>query len=218
MRSNNLVISLGGSVITKNQGFDLNSISKFANIMKKYKKPYCVVVGGGIIARNYIETYYKFNKNSFLADEIAISITKANARLISSILNIEFKESLNDVQKNSSCVLGGEIPGFTTDTVAALVAEKIGAKKLINITNIGGIYDKDPRKYKNSKLIKSISYNEFLKMGIKADKRNAGTHFPFDIIAIKISMRANLDLEIISLNDLEDVLFKHKKRGTIVKL
>jgi len=41
-------------------------------------------------------------------------------------------------------VMGGLKPGITTDTVAALVAERINAELLLKGTDQNGVYDKDP--------------------------------------------------------------------------
>jgi uridylate kinase len=58
-------------------------------------------------------------------------------------------------------------PFFTTDTAGVLRASEIGASKIIKATKVDGIYDKDPNKYPDAKLLKEISYEEALKDNIK---------------------------------------------------
>jgi uridylate kinase len=58
-------------------------------------------------------------------------------------------------------------PFFTTDTAGVLRASEIGASKIIKATKVDGIYDKDPKKYPDAKLIKELTYEEALKDNIK---------------------------------------------------
>ena len=47
-------------------------------------------------------------------------------------------------------------PFFTTDTAATLRAIEIGSDMIIKATKVDGVYDKDPKKFKDAKLLKSI--------------------------------------------------------------
>jgi len=58
-------------------------------------------------------------------------------------------------------------PFFTTDTAGVLRASEIGAYAIIKATKVDGIYDKDPNKYSDAKLLKELSYEEALKENIK---------------------------------------------------
>ena len=58
-------------------------------------------------------------------------------------------------------------PFFTTDTAGVLRASEIGASKIIKATKVDGIYDKDPNKYPDAKLLKELTYEEALKDNIK---------------------------------------------------
>ncbi len=58
-------------------------------------------------------------------------------------------------------------PFFTTDTAGVLRASEIGASAIIKATKVDGIYDKDPNKYPDAKLLKEITYEEALKDNIK---------------------------------------------------
>ncbi len=58
-------------------------------------------------------------------------------------------------------------PFFTTDTAGVLRASEIGASKIIKATKVDGIYDKDPKKHPDAKLIKELTYEEALKDNIK---------------------------------------------------
>ncbi len=58
-------------------------------------------------------------------------------------------------------------PFFTTDTAATLRASEIEASILIKATKVDGVYDKDPAKYDDAVMLKSITYDEALKDHIK---------------------------------------------------
>lgn len=54
-------------------------------------------------------------------------------------------------------------PLVTTDSAASLRAIEINADLLLKATTVDGIYSDDPRKNKNAKLLKKLSYAEVLK-------------------------------------------------------
>jgi uridylate kinase len=61
-------------------------------------------------------------------------------------------------------VSGGFQPGQSTATVAALVAEAVGASALLNAANIDAVYSDDPRKNPDAKRIPELTYDEFEKI------------------------------------------------------
>ena len=58
-------------------------------------------------------------------------------------------------------------PFFTTDTAATLRAIEIGSDMIIKATKVDGVYDKDPNKFKDAKLLKSLSYEKAMSDDIK---------------------------------------------------
>jgi uridylate kinase len=58
-------------------------------------------------------------------------------------------------------------PFFTTDTAGVLRASEIGANCIIKATKVDGVYDKDPNKFSDAKLLKEISYDKALEDNIK---------------------------------------------------
>ena len=68
---------------------------------------------------------------------------------------------------------GTGLPYFTTDTATALRACELGADLILKATNVNGIYDKDPNKYKDAKFIKKISYEDVLNKDFKIMDRPA---------------------------------------------
>ena len=59
-------------------------------------------------------------------------------------------------------VAGTGNPYFSTDTAAALRAMEIHADALCKATKVKGIYDKDPVRHGDAKMVRRISYDRFL--------------------------------------------------------
>jgi len=53
-------------------------------------------------------------------------------------------------------------PYFSTDTAASLRAMEIHADCLLKATKVDGVYDRDPRRHPDAKLLNSVSYDRFL--------------------------------------------------------
>jgi len=64
-------------------------------------------------------------------------------------------------------------PYFTTDTAAALRATEIEADVLLKATRVDGIYDKDPRKHKDARRFKTVTFTDALKQDLEVMDANA---------------------------------------------
>jgi uridylate kinase len=80
-------------------------------------------------------------------------------------------------------VAAGWKPGFSTDNDAVLLAERFGAKTVVNLSNIEKVYTDDPRKNLDAKPLDTISWADFRKM--VGDEWVPGKNCPFDPIASK---------------------------------
>lgn len=58
-------------------------------------------------------------------------------------------------------------PFFTTDTAATLRAVEIEADMIIKATKVDGVYNKDPKKFNDAKLLNKLSYDDALNDSIK---------------------------------------------------
>jgi len=58
-------------------------------------------------------------------------------------------------------------PFFTTDTAGVLRASEIKANYIIKATKVDGVYDKDPKKYLDAKLLNELTYDRALEDNIK---------------------------------------------------
>jgi len=221
-----IVISLGGSVLIseyENKTF----IQNFTKLMKKTSENYKIylVIGGGKTARNYIKVGRTLNLSEKKLDEIGIEITRVNASFLASILkfsNTKIPHTTNEAKnmKNPVVIMGGTTPGHSTDMVAAELAEKTKSAKLIIATNVDGIYDKDPNKYKNAKQIKEISVKKLIDQ-YGTEWESAGKNVVIDGPALKIIQRLKIPTFVLNgkkLDQLEKAIDNNSFNGTKIKI
>jgi uridylate kinase len=80
-------------------------------------------------------------------------------------------------------------PYFTTDTAAVLRGQEIHAEILLKATKVDGLYDSDPMKNKDARLLKQVSYMEVLERQLKV----------MDMTAISLAMDNDLPLAVFKL-------------------
>ena len=120
-------------------------------------------------------------------------------------------------------VMGGLQPGQSTTSVALEVAEFINARKLVVLTNVKGIYDKDPKLFRDAKIFKKISYNKLQDLILKTSGDNqarAGEYRIFDAVSLQILKRSNIEVIVISGKELNEfrkfISGKDDIEGTII--
>ena len=93
-------------------------------------------------------------------------------------------------------VTGGLHPGQSTNGTAALIAEKVKAEQFLNATDVDGVYDMDPNKFKQAKKFKRIEMKNLKSMLIHEDSV-AGGYDLMDIVALKIIERSRIQTRIL---------------------
>lgn len=222
-----IVLSIGGSLITKD--FSGKNLRKYVDVIKKsYKQGHklVVVIGGGTYAREYIKVSKELKQSSDKQDQIAIEITRANARLVAqSLKNISnqeiprsYKEAFSIINKCPVIVSGGMIPKQSTDRVSTDFAAKIKADLLINASNVDGVYDSDPSKNKNAKKYDKLTYAELKKI-LTANVQSPGKYALFDVSAVRILKQNKIPLVIVNGKNPNEILnaVKGKHKGTTIK-
>lgn len=223
-----VVLSVGGSTMSHNGKPDIEFLKKIAAILKKSKHTFGIVTGGGNTARIYADAARELGANEFEADAVAILSTKKNAHIMRYALkglayqNVldDFEEARAVAEHHKVVVMGGTIPGITTDTDSVLLAEAMEAPRLVNVSNVDAIYDSDPKVNKNAKKFSKLTYEELNMLAAKSDMRKAGTHFVFDMLACKLIQRSGIETHFVSgknLKDLEKAIDGKPHGGTIVK-
>ncbi|MGF3553988.1 MAG: UMP kinase [Thermoplasmatota archaeon] len=220
-----IVISLGGSVILSEE-ITTSYFKNLTTLLKELAKDYKIylVIGGGKTARTYIKLGRELDLDEETLDQIGIEITRLNAKLIANIINISNKyiprttdEAINI--KKPIVVMGGTTPSHSTDMVGAELAEKIKASKYIIATNVDGVYDKDPNKFKDAVQLKEISIKQLIeKYGTKWE--SAGQNIVIDGPALEIINRAQIPTFVLNgkkLEELKKAIKNQKFNGTIIK-
>jgi len=186
-----------------------------------------IVVGGGNIWRGKSNTYI----DSLLSDQVGILSTTIN----SLILNATFKElnvdsivlnsfeiekivdrleikALNSyIEQNKIIIFGGGTGrvGCSTDTAAALRAKDINADFIVKLTNVDGVYNKDPKIYVDAEKYDIISFNEALQKNLNIMDREA----------FVICKENNIPIVVMNINKLDK--FKNlddiKLMGSLIK-
>lgn len=223
-----VVISLGGSLIVPDR-VDYKLIENFRKAVRKnYKKYFFVVVcGGGSIARKYINALNHEHKSKKELSQAGIRATRMNAMLLieffgkeaNSAIPRDMKEVKAMLKKNKIVFCGALrwVPDSTSDGTAARLASFLKAD-FINITNVRGLYSRNPLTNKNAKFIHSISWKEFEKKAKKI-KYKPGEHFVLDQEASSLIRKHRIRTYIIgrNLSNIEKILKGKNFTGTLIE-
>lgn len=228
MRKKVVVISLGGSLIIPDN-IDTRFLREFKKIILKNtnKHQFVIVCGGGSTARKYITALRNLRIGRKLQNFLGISATRMNARFMSYFFGQNPEQgiphkirTLKKYIKKQNIVFCGALeyqPKQTSDSTAAEIAEYFKTS-LINITNVKGLYNKNPAKNKNAKFIPKISWKDFDKMANKLGFK-PGQHFVLDQTASEMILRNKITTYIIGkdLKQLGNLLKNKKFKGTIIE-
>lgn len=200
-----VVISLGGSILIQNP--EKNKIGPYLTVLKKIAEKHrlLVVVGGGGMARDYIEIVKKFGVDEGTHDEIGILVTRLNATLLVAALGDaaypKVVESYSEAQIVSGAgrivVMGGMAPAQSTDAVAAILAERVHADVFVNVTSIDGVYEDDPKSHPGTQRYDTLTPEKLLKIVAKGGL-GAGSHNVLDIIAARVVERSKIPLVVLN--------------------
>ncbi len=213
----NIVIKFGGSLLFSEGGtINYEKITEFCDLIKNDRNYDSIVIvcGGGKIARRYIEAVREFTGNEILCDMIGIDISRINSRLI--VANMKefaypqvpesFKELSTAIITSKVAVMGGLQPGQSTTSVAIQIAEFLKAERLIILTDVDGIYDKDPNVFDDAKLLRELNYDSLQKIILEISGDNqaaAGEYRIFDAVSLQILKRSNVVVSVISGSNLD---------------
>ena len=198
MGTERVVIKLSGRVFGDDATGELKKYARMLLDITGQAQP-IVVAGGGKIARDYINIARGFGSDEASLDIIGIEVSRLNARLLMAALGDDAYPAVPvDLEEVSVAAAGGKIvvtgglhPGQSTNATAALIAEKVKAKKFLNATDVDGIFDSDPNKNKNAKLFKEITVKKCLEL-LGSENSAAGAYDLMDIVALKVIERSKI--------------------------
>lgn len=222
-----LIISLGGSLIVPDE-IDVDFLKSFISTIEEYVLKdfnFLIITGGGKICRKYNDSLKQIvNPSNEDLDWLGISITRVNAELVRiSFGDLAYEKVVLDpdsIPKTDKPIIvgGGWKPGNSSDLATVHGAKSIGATKIINLSNIDYVYDKDPRNNPNAKPITKISWSDFREIIPK--EWGPGINSPFDPVAAKEA--ESLGYEVVILNgknieNLKNYLDNKEFIGTVIK-
>ena len=198
-----IVIKLSGKVFAMDNVKVLKDYAEFLIRISKICQP-IVIAGGGNIARHYISHARSSGADESTLDELGIEISRLNAKLLIYALKNKayshppttLQEVRHAVDDGLIVVAGGLHPGQSTNGTAALIAEKIHAEQFLNATDVDGVYDMDPNKFKKAKKFRRIDLKNLKNMLVHEDSV-AGGYDLMDIVALKIIERSKIKTRIL---------------------
>ncbi len=221
-----VVISLGGSVLAPS-GIDTGFLAGFRRLIIPFlkKKRFAIICGGGKTAREYMSAASRVVR---LSDEdldwLGIHATRLNAQLLRNVFSdVAHKRVIKNpnemiTAKEGIIIAAGWKPGRSTDYIAVMLAKKLGARTVVNITNTDYVYDRDPSKSSGAKPLKSVSWKDFIRL-VGAAKWSPGLNTPFDPVAARAAQKLGLKVAIMGkdLGNLSDFLNSREFRGTLIQ-
>jgi uridylate kinase len=213
-RYKRVVIKLSGEALMGDQefGIGLEMIRYVADEIRSIVAlgvQVAIVVGGGNIFRGIAASSYGMDRTS--ADHMGMLATVINSLALQDALEKNgvqtrvqtaiaihqvaepyiLRRAIRHLEKGRAVIFaaGTGNPYFTTDTAAVLRGQEIHAEILLKATKVDGVYDSDPMKNKDAKLLKRISYMEVLERQLKV----------MDTTAISLAMDNELPLAVFKL-------------------
>ncbi len=226
MNTETIVISVGGSLIVPDQ-IDVAFLKRFKKFVFEQVatgKRFAIITGGGKTARRYQDAAGKVSTlTPDDLDWLGLHATRLNGHLLRTIFRdiahpviITNPDEVLDVPSSAKLIVAaGYRPGASTDLRAVQIAAHLGAKKLINLSNIDYAYDKDPHAYKNAQPIKNIDWPSF--RALLPDHWDPGLSAPFDPVAAREAQKCGMEVAIINgakLKQVEKYMAGEKFAGT----
>ena len=204
-----IVVSIGGSVLAP----DLNPerVRGHATVIDGLVDDgheVATVVGGGGVARRYIGTARELGASEYDLDALGIDVTRLNARLLITALDssatpepAESHEAARaSLRRGEVAVMGGTVPGHTTDAVSALLAEMLNADLLVYATSVPGVFSADPNEVDDAERYDRLTASELVDV-ISTIETAAGSNAPVDLLAAKIIERSGLRAVVLDGTD-----------------
>lgn len=204
-----VVVSIGGSVLAPD--LDATRVATFATAIEDLDAAghqVGVVVGGGEVARDYIESARALGANEIELDQIGIAVSRLNARLLIAALDDgappepsrTYENGRAAMRRQDIPVLGGTVAGQTTDAVSAAFAEYVDADLLLYATSVSGVYDADPAADREATQYDSLTADDLVDV-VRSIEMRAGSKAPVDLLAAKLIQRSGLRTIVLDGTD-----------------
>lgn len=222
-----IVMSVGGSLIVPGT-IDTTFLTTLKELITSETatsgRRFIIIAGGGRTARNYQDAAGAVSTlTAEDLDWMGIHATRLNGQLLRTIFHdlaypvvITNPDEILDAPRDAKVIIAaGYRPGSSTDLRAVQIAHRIGATKLINLSNIDYVFTADPRTNPTATKIESINWTDF--RALIPEKWDPGLSAPFDPVAAKEAQTHNIEVAIINGNHataLSDYLNERSFIGT----
>ena len=204
-----VVICIGGSVLAP--GLEADRVKAHADTIDELVSAgheVAAIVGGGGVARRYIGTARDLGATEYDLDTLGIDVTRLNARLLLTALESSatpepaksHEDARASLRRNEVAVMGGTVPGHTTDAVAALLAEMVEADLLVYATSVPGVFSADPNESDDAERYDCLAADELVDV-ISTIETTAGSKAPVDLLATKIIERSGIRAVVLDGTD-----------------
>jgi len=213
-KTNRILLKLSGEALMGDDsyGIKLSVVDRIAldikNLSKK-KIDICIIIGGGNIFRGLSASAEGMDRAQ--ADYMGMLATVLNSLALQNALekiNVDTRvmsalpiqsicetyirrKAIRHMEKGRIviCAAGTGNPYFSTDTASALRAAELSCDVIYKATQVDGIYNKDPKKFKNAKKYEKITYKKYLNDDLKV----------MDSSAITIAQENNIPIIVFSI-------------------
>jgi uridylate kinase len=223
-----VVVSIGGSVLLTGDG-DREYLERLAELLARIgrRTPLAVTTGGGRTAREYIRLGRALGLTEVELDELGIEVTRLHAHLLAARIGPpapthppeSIRAAVAALRNGSPVILGGTEPGHTTDGVASLLAVRLRAARVVNATDVDGVYERDPRSDPTARRRDRIRWPAFRAMVERGSTGEAGQNFLFDRLGADLLSRAAIPLAVVAgrdLPNLENAITGRQFSGTLI--
>ncbi len=187
MKNDTVVYAVGGSVVQEN----LDQLKELTSALQSDRQV-VVVTGAGDL--NRYQAASSGNKGE--KDLIGIKATRLHAQTVLTEMDETYgkiPETPEEIKEAASTgqniVMGGLVPGYSTDAVAATVAELLDAKLYI-ATTVDGIYTDDPQNNQEAEKLDKINISRLINM--VSGKNKPGKYSVIDESAARIIQRSKI--------------------------
>lgn len=223
------VISLGGSIVAPDKP-DVPFLRDFHDLAAAWleedpARRLILVVGGGGPAREWQRAYREAARRTEpdAQDWVGIMATRLNAQLVKALFgelcsrDVVIDPTSVDVFPGRVLTAAGWKPGFSTDYDSVLLAERFGARTIVNLSNIAKVYTADPRLDPAARPIDAIGWTEF--RSLVGDEWVPGKNAPFDPVASRRAQELGLRVVCAAgrdLSNLKAILEGCPFQGTVI--
>lgn len=209
-------MSLGGSIIVP-EAIDTRFLLLLKELIEKeiseHGFRFIIISGGGKTARAYQEAASALTTELTPEDLdwLGIHATRLNGHLLRTIFHdkaypviVTNPDEITDVPKDCPLIIAaGYRPGASTDLRAVQIAERIGATKVVNLSNIDNVFTADPKIHLGAQKITDISWKNFRKL--LPEGWDPGQSSPFDPIAARRAEELGIEVAVINGTKLTEV-------------